>query len=363
VSIISFLRPTDPRSLRAQAETAAQEGNLAKAITLWQKLNSTSNATASTLLSESRACLVQGLAAQAERSLHRAVAADPTEIESWLLLLKILRVEDRLLDALHFGWTALVQVAPTARVELLRELTLLTLTDLKDEIARTLLQKWIDADPTDVDARVALLRRIEAEPRSEDPDRDVRLAVLSKLMAEHPNHVGVREALVTALADAGEQDRGRILLDSWPVDERDGRYWRLLGRWYLEHDQMPEQAIKALQAAIIDFPHDWRIHYRLARALKIVGRTEEARHEAEAVTRIRELLDPLFLEPRLEMSFTHLDQPAARQVLANLCTKAGLTHLAKAWNSIKLDQPVRTIEPEEMRAGSNGAKLLPELRR
>jgi tetratricopeptide (TPR) repeat protein len=363
VSIIGFLRPADPRWLRAQAETAAQEGNLAKAITLWHQLNSTSNATASTLLSESRVCLAQGLAAQAERSLHRAVAADPTEVESWLLLLKILRVEDRLLDALHFGWSALVQVAPTARVELLRELTLLALTDLKDDLARTLLQKWIDADPTDIDAQVALLRRIEAEPLSEDPDRDVRLAVLSKLLAEHPDHVGVREALVTALADAGEQDRGRMFLDSWPADERDGRYWRLLGRWYLEHDQAPEQAIRALQAAIIDFPHDWRTHYRLARALKIVGRAEEAHHEAEAVSRIREVVDPLFLEPKLEMSFAHLEQPAARQALADLCARAGLTRLAEAWRSIELDQPPRTTRPEEIRAGSKGAKLLPELRR
>jgi hypothetical protein len=207
------------------------------------------------------------------------------------------------------------------------------------------LQKWIDADPTDIDAQVALLRRIEAEPRSGDPDRDVRLVALSKLLAEHPDHVGVREVLVTALADAAEEDRGRMLLKSWPANQRDGRYWRLLGRWYLEHDQAPEQAIRALQAAIIDFPHDWRTHYRLARALKIVGQAEAARHEAEAVSRIRELLDPLFLEPKLEMSFAHLEQPAARQALADVCTKAGLIRLAEAWRSIEFDQPSRTTRP------------------
>ena len=115
---------------------------------------------------------------------------------------------------------------------------------------------------------MAYLRRIGAEPRSDDPDRATRLAELSELLASHPGHVGVREALVTALADAGEPDRGRALLESWPADERDGRYWRLRGRWDLEHDHRPDQAVTALRAAILDFPQDWRTHYRLARALQ-----------------------------------------------------------------------------------------------
>ena len=92
------------------------------------------------------------------------------------------------------------------------------------------LRRWIDADPGDVDARVALLRRIGAGPRADDPERESRLAQLRDLLASHPEHVDAREALVTALADAGEPEAGRKLLETWPLEQRDGRFWRLRGR-------------------------------------------------------------------------------------------------------------------------------------
>ena len=65
-----------------------------------------------------------GRATQAELSLHRAINADPSNPEPWRLLLEILRVEDRTLEAQHLGWVAYDQVRPEARRELLRELTL-----------------------------------------------------------------------------------------------------------------------------------------------------------------------------------------------------------------------------------------------
>ncbi len=101
----------------------------------------------------------------------------------------------------------------------------------------------------------------------------------------------------------------------------------------LRRDHRPDQAVTALQAALVDFPQDWRIHYRLARALQIVNRPEEARREAETVGRIRELLDPLTLGPKLNAAFSHLDEPAAFQTLANLCARAGLTRLAGVWRA------------------------------
>ncbi len=101
----------------------------------------------------------------------------------------------------------------------------------------------------------------------------------------------------------------------------------------LEHDHRPDQAVAALRAALADFPRDWRIQYRLARALRIVNRPEEARREAETVGRIREVLDPLTLGPKLDAAFAHLDEPAAFATLANLCAGAGLTRLAGVWRT------------------------------
>ena len=331
VLLIGFLGLDDGDGLRKQAEASSRAGDLSKALGLWRRINAGSAATGATYLGEGRVCLAQGLAAQAERVLRRAATVAPGEPETWLLLLEILRVEDRPLEAFRLGWEALDVVSPEDRPELLRELTLAALTDLPDNLARETLRRWIKVDPDDIDARVAYLRRVGAEPRSDDPDRAARLGELAELLTSHPDHVGVRDALVTALADAGEPERGRALLESWPVDQRDGRYWRLQGRWNLEHDHQPDQAVKALREALVDFPQDWRTHYRLARALQTVNRTAEAQQEAEAVGRIRELLDPLTLGPRLDASFVHLDDRASLETLAKLCDRAGLTRLAQAW--------------------------------
>ena len=246
-------------------------------------------------------------------------------------MLQILRVEDRASEAQQIGWKAYDQVSPEARRELLYELTSALLAELPDELVRTTLGRWVDADNSDIDAEVALWQRITAQPRAADPDRSAVLTALETLLANHPDHVGAREALVTALANAGEPDRGRAVLNEWPESSRDARYWRLRGRWELEYDHRPDQATTAFQTALVELPHDWRSWYRLARALRILNRDSESRRAAETESRIREVLDPLVLEPRLDTAFHHLDDLAALRDLAMLCQQAGLTRLANAW--------------------------------
>ena len=329
--LIGWIAADSPARLESQAEAAARAGDWTAALQFWRAVNASATAQGSSHLGEARACLALGRASQAERSLHRAILADPSSPEPWRLLLEILLVEDRPLEAQHLGWEAYNQVRPEARRELLRELTLGLLADLPDDQIRTTLRRWVDADSDDIDAQIALWQRIAAQPRATDPDRPSLLAALEALLTKHPDHAGVRTALVTALADAGEPDRGRTVLNSWPESTRDGRYWRLRGRWDLEYDHRPEQAATALRTAILDLPQDWRSWFRLARALHILGRDDESQQAAEAVSRIREILDPLVLGPRLHAAFDHLDEPAALNDLAALCNRAGLTRLADAW--------------------------------
>ena len=168
----------------------------------WRLINATTAANGLTHLGEARACLALGRAMQAERSLRKSIAADPVDPEPWRLLLGILRVEDRTLEALHTGREAYGKVRPLARRSLLGELTLSLLADLPDERVRTTLRRWIDADGDDVDARIAILQRIEEEPRAADPDRASLLADLESIVASHPDHIAARAVLVTALADA-----------------------------------------------------------------------------------------------------------------------------------------------------------------
>ncbi|WP_165225283.1 tetratricopeptide repeat protein [Aquisphaera insulae] len=333
-----FVLPADTKRRRAGAEALAKAGDWKAAREAWREINRSPRPDAASYLGEARACLAQGLAGQAEGLLRRAAMADPAAAEPWLLLLEILRVEDRPAEALEIGRQILDALDPASRRELLRELTLAALTEVPDDIARSTLRRWIDADPFDADARVALIRRIAADPRGDDPDRDVRLAELERLAAAHPDHLASREALITALADAGEVDRGRALLDSWPAADRSrARYQGLLGRWELDIERRPERAAEALSRALAEAPHDWRGHYRLARAYQALNRPEDARLEAEAVRRIRELLDPLTLAPQLESALAKPGDPASARTLATLCGRAGLARLADAWRALPPD--------------------------
>jgi len=340
-------RPEDSGTLRRRAEAASARKDWPEALALWRRLNASPSATATTRLEEGRACLALGLAARGEEALRRAVEADPKAARAWALRLEILRVEDRWFDAAEVGRAALEAVDPEDRATVLRELTLAAISDLPDDLARDALKKWAAADPDDAEAEAALLRRIGADPRPDDPDRPTRLARLEELAARRPDLAGPREALATLLADGGDVERGRRVLEAWPEAARDGRYHRLVGRWRLEYDGRPEEAAEHLARALESAPHDWRTHYRLARALTILGRPEEAAREAKATARIREALDPMTRGPALEDAFAKVDRPSARATIADACARVGLDDLARAWRGLP---PAPDVE-----AGAGGA--------
>ena len=112
---------------------------------------------------------------------------------------------------------------------------------------------------------------------------------------------------------------------------RPPRYWRLRGRWELEYDNRPAEASTAFRTALKEAPQDWRSWYRLARALRTIGRGEESRQAAETVSRIRGALDPLLLRPLLDESLGHLGDKASLEEIAGLCKRAGLARLGEAW--------------------------------
>jgi Flp pilus assembly protein TadD len=336
---------------RAEGESRAEEWNAALAD--WRTVNRSDQANARSLLGEARACLALGLAGQAERALRRACEADPSDGESWLLRLELLRLEDRPLEAQSVGWAAFEAVPRKAHREVLQALTLALLADTPDDLARQTLERWVAADRGDVDAKVALLRRMATDPRPSDPDRAARIAQLAVLLAREPANLDVREALILALADAGETTRGRLLLDEWPAAARDARFDRLRGQWSLNYERRPERAIEAFRKAQEGLPHDWKSHYGLSRALQALGRVDEANKEAEAVKMLRETLDPKTLGPRLDADLAHVEDPAAAKDLAELCDRVGLARLAHAWR-VLASQP---RSPGAARGGSTQPML------
>ena len=328
-----------PRRLLERAEAATRARDWPAALASWKGFNRTRGATARTLLAEARADLALDRAADASRALERASAADPALLEAWRARLDLLRVLDRPLEALRLGRIAESAVGLEDRRAILAPATLAALAELPDDEARSRLDRWITAEPDDLDARVARLARIAANFHPGDPDRASRIAELAKILERAPDHVPAREALVVALADAGEPDRGRMVLEAWPEAARDARFHRLRGRWDLDYDRKPARAAEAFARALVDLPHDWKSHYGLARACRALGRASEARSEAEAVARLRERLDPSPLGPRLANDLAKLDDPRALLDLAALCEGVGLAHLAESWRREALARP------------------------
>lgn len=321
-----------PELALGRAEAAARAGDWSEAVAAWRQVNTSRLARGRTHLAEAQACLALGRAAQAERALGRAIAADRSNTEAWRLRLELLRVEDRAAEAQRVGWEAYAAVDPSARRGVLAALTLALLADLPEETARGLLDRWVAADPADTDAQVARLRRAAALPRGDDLDRPARIAALAAILARDPNHLAARAALAADLAEAGDPERGRRVLEAWPKPARsDPSYWRLLGRWQLDYDRQPARAVASLEHVVAALPHDWKTHYRLARALQAAGRPADAQREAQTVERLREVLDPAALGPRLDADLARLDDPAALRDLAALCRRAGLQRLAQAW--------------------------------
>ncbi len=333
--VLWSLSPTDTAALRNQAETASREGRWSEALESWQAFNQTPDASASSLLAEAEVLLRLDRAAVAEKALQRATTANPSQLDPWLTWLELIRLEGRSVDALQVGWTAYESVSASARLSILRALTLALLADVPDAQALDVLGRFISADPEDIDARLALLGQRTStggRPAGIGNSLEERIAIVSDLLAQAPEHIGARAALVATLADLGAWEQARTWLDTWPESALDDpRYFQLLGRYELEAGESPARAVENLQKSLAILPHDWKTRARFAQALRSIGQEAEARAEAEKVERHREALDPSRLGPRLTRALETLNQPEGRLDLAELCATVGLDRLALAW--------------------------------
>ena len=329
-------RPADPgvpARLRAEAEQAARDGDWSAALRAWRAFNATSAARAATHLAEARAALSLGRAAEAERSLRRAIAADPADPEPVKVLLEILRVEDRTLDARQAAWESYEHMPAGSRREVLRELTLALLADMDDEVARSFLKRWIAADPADrrrprgavaADRGPAARRRprpIGAAGRAGD---DGRGASRPPGRARRWSRPWPMPASPTAAARCSTPGRAPS-----PVATPDTGGSAADGSW------------STTGTPIGPSPHSgasWR------RSPRTGGRGPGSPAPDPAGPRRRRRAapprpsaasarcsNPLSFVPRLNDDFQHLDEPRALRDLADLADHAGLSRLAGAW--------------------------------
>jgi len=287
-----------------------------------------------------------GLARLADRSDSSADPDDPSsapnDLSNWLERLDRLRVEGRDAEAEAVAWEAYERLPPSGRPAILASLTLALLADVPRDAALERLNRRLEADPNDLDARLARLLRSAApspdlgaaQPRLAGAPASINEQIerLEAWLETNPDHAGTRLALAELELERGRAAAARRTLE--PLLKSPPLYIsadldRLIGRVHLKNE--PARAAAAFERALERRPHDWKTRALLARAYEALGLDQQAARESQLVEHQQELLAPQRLGPRLARALERLDNPEALGDLARLCDEAGLNRLARAW--------------------------------
>jgi len=147
--------------------------------------------------------------------------------------------------------------------------------------AAEIVQKFLETDPTDLEARRALAYHYMVLGKTREAS-----SLVKECLEIRPDFVSAWEILVASLYDLGDFAALEAALDELPETGRETAwYWRFQAT-NLERRDQPEQAARALEHALAIDPFDSRLHYLLGRVYHQLGNDEG---NAEHITRWQEL--------------------------------------------------------------------------
>jgi tetratricopeptide (TPR) repeat protein len=168
---------------------------------------------------------------------------------------------------------------------------------------------------------------------------DRGLEMLRRAVEAHPESSAAWEALLTGLDDAGQIDELSEALPRLPPGlAAHARFARYRGRVAQERQDW-KTAAREYRESLRDDPHDRKMGYRLARALRQLGATAEAepldrRYQSyqAAFSEVR----PLYVEANTIKNLGVEPHPELYRRLANLRERMGLRDEARAWYRLAL---------------------------
>jgi tetratricopeptide (TPR) repeat protein len=217
-----------------------------------------------------------------------------------------------------------------AAVDFLVQLTRFDLEIESPTIGIDKLQPFLDADPTDVQARRAIaayfLRMGDTEKAG---------ALLRALIEEAPLAWGVYENWVQFLLSTGDHAAARRALAQIP--DRlvpTATLWKLRGRDHESHGEFP-QAVECYRKAVALAPRSQDTSARLAQALRAAGHKDRFEQLNRRVARQSFLLTELsaYLGKFPRRPGNTMDVAACRH-LAQACTQLEWIREAKAWHEL-----------------------------
>jgi tetratricopeptide (TPR) repeat protein len=237
------------------------------------------------LLKAGRALFAAGRGRDAERAWLACVAREPagrSGMEARTELLKLYVVEGRYDDFMALVWQTYDLLPESQRLELLIFRMRVELEALRPSDAIADLQRLIDADPDDAQARAALAA---AQGRAKRIDE--ARANFARALAERPDDVELRERYLALLwftgDDAGLKD---VLAGRTAASEDRPRTWKYLGI-LAERKRDDEAAARAFARAAELAPSEPEYWHRLSLILYRQGRKAEAKAMADERARLR----------------------------------------------------------------------------
>jgi tetratricopeptide (TPR) repeat protein len=333
-------------SLRLRIKAAIHRNDRATAASLFGQLEGSDAEIASARLEQGR--LLQDLdrLGEAEGAFRAAIARSPASYAPRKALIGILGLERRGADQEAELWDLIEHAGPRTEVRA-EALCLLarggpvipaeTLRVGEDEGAA--LDRASRADPDNPYILAALAFFLRNRGKLDEARR-----LLTPWFLEHGDEPPVGDEYLALLLDEGRADEAGELLGTTdgPGDSHaaSGRRSLLRGVWQSMRGRHAD-ATKAFRLAVLDDPKDHEPRYRLAQALRAVGRPEEAEPAQAWVETAR----------ALRQVAAHIDyavpDPAAVSHAAELCRAMGRVREADAWSSVAA---ARVISPSKAAA-------------
>lgn len=279
----------------------------------------------------------------AETSWNEAIRIDPKIPEAGWSLLELHYLEGRVEEARPLA-LRMHQNEPDPRdraqylLELLRQ-------DAQPHAAGSVVQ-WLEPllqqNPNDLHAKLAMGRNLVR-----DGQVDRGLAMLKRIIEDHPSDPDVWDAWLTALDDSGQTDLLIPALDHVPRTFADSpRFAKHQARAAQERADW-KAAVMGYRRALTEFPNDQKLKYRLARALRNSGETAEAdqlQHEHRAYQVATQEVRDLYEEANADKTLGVNPHSELYQRIADLRERMGLKEEALAWHRMVLtDEPKNVI--------------------
>lgn len=339
------------------AEALAEQGLMRRALGHLKDVPDTSPWGASARWHEASLLLQLDLAAQAERAARRSLELDPQSLDARQLLTIIYRWENRVREAERLFWELYELCPPSQTVIALAQLFQIHDGEFSAQEALKRLQAFVANDPTDFAARLAIARLHVGAGNAERATE-----LLEDCWRHKPGDPDARAALVNCHVSFGAYEKAARLLETWPVDQRDVRYWQSLGIYQSEHLQQFEQAAESFRRVLAQLPDDWRTRHRLGICLRVIGDEDGAAAEFERADRIRAVLEREQMEETLKKLPQTITTADGRYEIGRIYEEVGRYREARSWyqEALALD-PEHQVSQEGLdRIGSNSTEAQSE---